>query len=242
MKSIYLLLCLFVFGSCSKDELSKEGTLYGVLTDASTNKPLSNVSIRVKSVEKNLERIIITDKDGNFKFLNLTISGDYQLEVKENNYHPYTSEVITIRADENNKKDIRINPYLAFLSKINITKFPATDNGLPWDGCDFSNPDIYLVITTESGTGKQILVNTKTQDKPVILVDAIRPAFELIPPLLIERNKNYNIEIWDRDTGACGLDELVGVIFLSINKFEINTLKVEEPNNGTTMELLFTWK
>ena len=133
----------------------------------------------------------------------------------------------------------------SFLKKITIITFPSTKNGLFWDPCDFSNPDIYLVITMKNGTSNETIVNTKTQTPSLVISDVSPTAktyFEFTTGLLLRKNQNYTIEIWDRDTGLCGSDEIVGYIPLNISTYTVNTTKINERNNGVEMELEVFWK
>jgi hypothetical protein len=239
----YFLLLLFIAFSCG-DKLPLEGALAGKVLDQLSNKPIIGAKLQLTSNQVSITAT--TDEKGMFIFENILL-GDYKLNIQADDYYSLSNQSIIITGGQTTNKDILLKPKeKPYISQIKVTNFPLVDrNGIIWDFCNFTDPDLYLIITTIEGVNKKILYNGKTQDKPVVLLDVKPqnlPFWGFTTGFFVEKNKDYSIEIWDSDGGLCGEDDFIGSVPFNISRYKEGETKATMSNLGVTMEFELIWK
>lgn len=104
--SIFLsiIIALFFFSCSSEVEYSVVGSIYGTITDADTDLPVSGASISISPTNTS----ITTGTDGSFNFQELE-AGQYKITVTKSGYIYYSSQVDVV-AGVNTIRDIIISP------------------------------------------------------------------------------------------------------------------------------------
>lgn len=112
MKKKYFLLSfislVLVFFVNAKEIKSKgEPLVSGVVVDATSKKPIAEVTITAIHATTKAEHQISTDINGNFKILQLP-NGNYKLKFEKNNYKSVEKNNIAIKQDNTTKLNIEI--------------------------------------------------------------------------------------------------------------------------------------
>jgi hypothetical protein len=85
------------------------GTLIGVVTDASTGKPVPGAVIVARSPNLQGEQTAVTDANGNYR-ITLLPPGDYTLAVQLEGYKPAERSDLTIRMDKTIRANLAVVP------------------------------------------------------------------------------------------------------------------------------------
>lgn len=86
---------------------NKKTDLSGGVVDADTRKPLNNVSVAAY-VSNKKEKVVYTDRDGNFSFSDLK-PGIYRLVFEKDGYRRVTKEKVLIRPDEGCQVNVELD-------------------------------------------------------------------------------------------------------------------------------------
>ena len=102
------------------------GTIYGTVTDASTNTPLSGCNVLLQPIGK----AVTTGSDGSYIFQNLT-TGEYSINVTKRNYHNNNRNGITVQAGKTTQVDIllqefNVNEQLPKMGAITISNIMSS--------------------------------------------------------------------------------------------------------------------
>ena len=85
------------------------GTLIGVVTDASTGKPVAGALIVARSPNLQGEQTVVTDANGNYR-ITLLPPGEYTLAVQLDGYKPAERSDITLRMDKTIRANLAVVP------------------------------------------------------------------------------------------------------------------------------------
>jgi 5-hydroxyisourate hydrolase-like protein (transthyretin family) len=82
----------------------------GIVTDATTKKPVADVTITAIHTTSKTEHIISTDANGNFKIAQLPL-GNYKFKFEKDNYKPLEKTNITVKQESSTKVNVEIVNY-----------------------------------------------------------------------------------------------------------------------------------
>jgi hypothetical protein len=85
------------------------GTIIGVVTDASTGKPVAGAVVIATSPNLQGEQTAVTDGSGNYRLVQLP-SGDYKLAVQLEGYKPFERSDIIVRIDKTIRTPLSVVP------------------------------------------------------------------------------------------------------------------------------------
>jgi hypothetical protein len=89
------------------DPENKKTDLTGGVVHADTRKPVSNVAVAAY-VSNKREKVVYTDRDGNFSFTDLK-PGTYRLVFEKDGFRRVTKEKVMIRPDEGCQVNIELD-------------------------------------------------------------------------------------------------------------------------------------
>ena len=103
-----LLLCCLING-CNKEE--KPGSIYGVVTDFSTNEPVAGANVQLRPSGETT----LTGSDGMFEILEVP-NGDYSITVSKAGYTDLVDDyIISVKDGKKIRRDVQIKPLPASL-------------------------------------------------------------------------------------------------------------------------------
>jgi hypothetical protein len=85
------------------------GTIIGVVTDASTGKPVAGAVVIATSPNLQGEQTVVTDASGNYRLVQLP-PGDYKLAVQLEGYKPFERSDIVVRVDKTIRTPLSVVP------------------------------------------------------------------------------------------------------------------------------------
>jgi hypothetical protein len=173
-KIFYLVMAVALVFSCGKeeDEVEKQGSIYGVITDKATGEPINAASVELTGYWGDLLKRTITGSEGQYEFLDLD-EDDYWVKVSTDGYEKQ-SDLLSVQLGEAVKCDIqlvKINTYMT-VRTLDITDIggnSATLNGI-YDDNNYSSPNEYgFLYATQSnpsngGTKVSASLNTATSN------------------------------------------------------------------------------
>jgi hypothetical protein len=105
MKKVFLLALLaLMFAGCTEDEYTLTGNVIGMVTDATTGEPISNVTMTLSPSGKSAT----TGSDGIFEFNDLE-AVQYKMQARHANYKTDT-KTVTVLAGEIVRGDMQLMP------------------------------------------------------------------------------------------------------------------------------------
>jgi uncharacterized protein (TIGR02145 family) len=114
--TIYIISAISLF-SCKTEEIILHGDILGFVTDASTNIPVQDASIKLNPGNDSTGTL----NDGSFKFRNLT-PGQYEIEASKNSYAG-SKENIVVAEGETQQIDFSLNGVPAPTASVNFLDF-----------------------------------------------------------------------------------------------------------------------
>lgn len=136
-----MLLCATMLLSCSEEEVSVFGNIYGTITDSKSGEPVRNAEVIISPGNKTT----VSGSDGHFEFNNLE-AGQYKIGVNANGYE-YNSRQVTVVPGEGVPCDIRIKAiekeetlqisptnldFASYLTELSITITNNSDVETEW--------------------------------------------------------------------------------------------------------------
>ena len=136
-----MLLCATMLLSCSEEEVSIFGNIYGTITDSKSGEPVRNAEVIISPGNKTT----VSGSDGHFEFNNLE-AGQYKIGVNANGYE-YNSRQVTVVPGEGVPCDIRIKAiekeetlqisptnldFASYLTELSITITNNSDVETEW--------------------------------------------------------------------------------------------------------------
>ena len=118
-KFLAMLLCATMLVSCSEDEVSVFGNIYGTITDSKTGEPVRNAEVIISPGNKT----IVSGSDGHFEFRDLEAE-QYKVSVDADGYE-YNSRQVTVVPGKDVTCDFRLK---AIEIIQNLTVSPTTLN------------------------------------------------------------------------------------------------------------------
>lgn len=173
---IGILMCLFIFASCSEEKITDggTGTVKGRVVDAVTFAPIENARVSTNPTTNTY----FTDKDGYFTFEGIA-TGKYTFEARKDkfvaNFQPGTVEFnkvlevifeMKVSTADNRPPDVPILTTPADLAKdqaINLT--------LNWTATDVDKDSLTYVVTVKNGTTDEITTYKDVKTKSLNLKD-----------------------------------------------------------------------
>lgn len=98
-----IILLVFVWQACEKEEENLPGTIYGVVTDKATGEPVKSAGVELSPVGLKT----ITGTEGQFEFTEL-VPGNYTLLVTKTSYADYASNTIEVKPGQTAQSDIQM--------------------------------------------------------------------------------------------------------------------------------------
>lgn len=98
-----IILLVFVWQACEKEEENLPGTIYGVVTDKATGEPVKSAGVELSPVGLKT----ITGTEGQFEFTEL-VPGNYTLLVTKTGYADYASNTIEVKPGQTAQSDIQM--------------------------------------------------------------------------------------------------------------------------------------
>lgn len=98
-----IILLVFVWQACEKEEENLPGTIYGVVTDKATGEPVKSAGVELSPVGLKT----ITGTEGQFEFTEL-VPGNYTLLVAKTGYADYASNTIEVKPGQTAQSDIQM--------------------------------------------------------------------------------------------------------------------------------------
>ena len=98
-----IILLVFVWQACEKEEENLPGTIYGVVTDKATGEPVKSAGVELSPVGLKT----ITGTEGQFEFTEL-VPGNYTLLVTKTGYMDYASNTIEVKPAQTAQSDIQM--------------------------------------------------------------------------------------------------------------------------------------
>lgn len=98
-----IILLVFVWQACEKEEENLPGTIYGVVTDKATGEPVKSAGVELSPVGLKT----ITGTEGQFEFTEL-VPGNYTLLVTKTGYADYASNSIEVKPGQTAQSDIQM--------------------------------------------------------------------------------------------------------------------------------------
>ena len=95
----WLLVCVYIVSLHQAFGQSTAGTISGTVLDAQGAR-VAGATVTVRKLDTNLQRSLVTESDGRFKFLGLAI-GPYELTVERNGFARYTRGPILLLLNQN---------------------------------------------------------------------------------------------------------------------------------------------
>eukprot|EP00188_Purpureofilum_apyrenoidigerum_P002428 Plantae.Rhodophyta-Purpureofilum_apyrenoidigerum.ctg25045.p1 GENE.Plantae.Rhodophyta-Purpureofilum_apyrenoidigerum.ctg25045~~Plantae.Rhodophyta-Purpureofilum_apyrenoidigerum.ctg25045.p1 ORF type:complete len:191 (+),score=7.46 Plantae.Rhodophyta-Purpureofilum_apyrenoidigerum.ctg25045:348-920(+) len=109
---------------------------------------------------------------------------------------------------------IQRDPLEIRITRIRITRFPATNNGVPWDAGD--DADIYLEITDQN----QNTVYINTEADVINNADPNRIHTFVVDEVFTDVNQSYSVRLYDKDSGMDEfIDGMLVLIYDDANRF-----------------------
>lgn len=140
-----LVLCCMLFGCGKENPTTKQGSIYGTVTDFATGDPVNNANVRLNPRGETT----LTGSDGSFQFNDVT-DGRYSLSLSKNGYVDLDDDyVINIENGNNVRRDVQMRPI--------FESFKVTLNGVEVD-------TIYLDCSNGLYTCTVLVTNDGTKD------------------------------------------------------------------------------
>lgn len=98
-----IILLVFVWQACEKEEENLPGTIYGVVTDKATGEPVKSAGVELSPMGLKT----ITGTEGQFEFTEL-VPGNYTLLVTKTGYMDYASNTIEVKPGQTAQSDIQM--------------------------------------------------------------------------------------------------------------------------------------
>ena len=98
-----IILLVFVWQACEKEEENLPGTIYGVVTDKATGEPVKSAGVELSPMGLKT----ITGTEGQFEFTEL-VPGNYTLLVTKTGYADYASNSIEVKPGQTAQSDIQM--------------------------------------------------------------------------------------------------------------------------------------
>ena len=98
-----IILLVFVWQACEKEEENLPGTIYGVVTDKATGEPVKSAGVELSPVGLKT----ITGTEGQYEFTEL-VPGNYTLLVTKTGYADYASNTIEVKPGQTAQSDIQM--------------------------------------------------------------------------------------------------------------------------------------
>jgi len=128
-------------------------TLTGKVTDAATNKPISDVVVTATSPALQGEQTVVTDETGSFRIPNLP-PGDYSLRYEADVYRPYEHKDIPLRSTVTLRVDAQLLPETLQAAEVEVVgKAPTIDVGSARQGVTIDQ-DFISRVPVAPPTGK----------------------------------------------------------------------------------------
>lgn len=102
----FLVLCCVMFGCGKENPTTKQGSIYGTVTDFATGDPVNNATVRLNPRGETT----ITGSDGTYQFNDLA-KGNYSLSISKSHYVDLDDDyVIEIKNGNNVRRDLQLSP------------------------------------------------------------------------------------------------------------------------------------
>lgn len=146
---------LVLFGVLAAGPAFAQGlaVLTGTVTDAATQKPVTDVVVTATSPSMIGEQIVVTDQTGAYRIPQLP-PGTYSLRLEKESYKPYSRSDIVLRADRTIRVNIELLPEALKAEEVVVVgKAPTIDVGSSATGYTVSN-DFVRNIAVSRPTGR----------------------------------------------------------------------------------------
>ncbi len=98
----------------------QNGTITGVVTDASSGKPVAGAVVIATSPAMKGEQTVVTDASGKFTIANLP-AGDYRLAVQLGGYKPFERADLVVKADTTLRASLTVVPEAVQMEEVVVT-------------------------------------------------------------------------------------------------------------------------
>ncbi|MCX7640286.1 MAG: TonB-dependent receptor [Pyrinomonadaceae bacterium] len=108
VKSLFLMLTLFLVGLGTSFSQTTTASLSGVVTDEK-EAVIPGATVTVRNVQTGFTRTLVTDSEGRYSFVNLPI-GQYELTVEAQNFSKYVQSGIVLLVNQNAVVNVALKP------------------------------------------------------------------------------------------------------------------------------------